>query len=335
MPVRNEARFISSTLGQLLDQEYPRDRFEIIVADGQSDDGTQRSVQDFAARHSNVRLVDNPSRRSSAGRNLGFQLGRGDVFLVVDGHCHIPGRDHLLQVARCLRESGADCLGRPQHLNPPGISAFQESVALARASRLGHGGGSLIYGTFEGFCSPVSHGAAYTRRVLERVGGVDESFDACEDVEFNWRVERAGFQSYTSPGLMVYYYPRESLSGLWRQMVRYGRGRVRLGRKHPASFGLNTLVPAGLVLFLALFAAVLALGTLSGPDSGFLDALALAGWLLSGAYVLVVCLESARICLGNGWEHFARLMLIFPAIHLGLGAGMWMELWDTVRGGRP
>jgi len=40
--VRNEAAFIAATLRQLLDQDYPRDRFEVLVADGESDDDTPR-----------------------------------------------------------------------------------------------------------------------------------------------------------------------------------------------------------------------------------------------------------------------------------------------------
>ena len=335
MPVRNEARFIRSTLEQVVDQDYPRDRFEILVADGQSDDGTQAVVQSVAASNPNVLLVENPARRSGAGRNLGFRLGRGEVFLVIDGHCHVPGRDHLRHVAQCLRRSGADCLGRPQHLDPPGISGFQKSVALARASWLGHGGGSLIYRAFEGFASPVSNGAVYTRRVIDRVGYVDEAFDACEDVEFNWRVEREGLKSYTSPCLMVYYYPRESLKALWIQMARYGRGRIRFGRKHPASLGLRTVVPAGVVLMLTLLAALLVLGALAGGQSPVLSGAAFPLGALSGGYVFAVCFESARISRKNGWEHFARLPLIFLTIHIGLGAGMWRELWAQLRGEKP
>ena len=316
VPVRNEARFIRSTLEQLLGQDYPADRFEIIVADGQSDDGTPAIVRDIAAMHPNVRLMENTARRSSAGRNLGFRHGRGDVFLVIDGHCHIPSRDLLAQVARCFQESGADCLGRPQHLDPPGISSFQSAVALARASWLGHGGGSLIYGNAAGFASPVSNGAAYTRAVFERVGYVDETFDACEDVEFNWRVEQAGPRCFTSPRLMVRYYPRESLGGLWRQVVRYGQGRYRLYKKHPATLSLSTLAPPAFVLGMA--ACVLA-GLLAGVAGH--SPVAWTACAQPLVYSTVVLAEALRIGTGQGFAVLRHLPVIFPAIHAGLGAG--------------
>lgn len=277
VPVRNEARFIAGTLEQLVSQDYPRERFEILVADGRSDDGTRDIVRDFSARHPQVRLLDNPRLLSSAGRNVGFRAGRGDCFLVIDGHCHIPDDKLLRNVAECFEESGAHCLGRPQPLDPPGLTPFQRSVALARSSRLGHGGDSLIYGEREGYASPVSNGAAYRREVFERVGYVNEDFDACEDVEFNWRVEQAGFVSYTSPRLTVRYYPRESLAGLLRQMRRYGRGRRRLLRGHPRAGSLTGLVPPVFAAGVLLAAALVLLRLPAGPSAVLDGLLALAG----------------------------------------------------------
>src|SRR5262245_44184627 len=69
MPVRNEAAFIRGTLYQLLEQDYDPDRFEILVADGRSTDGTAGIVHELMCRHPNIRLLDNPGIWSSAGRN--------------------------------------------------------------------------------------------------------------------------------------------------------------------------------------------------------------------------------------------------------------------------
>jgi len=90
MPVYNEGRFIEQTLRQLLAQEYPADRYEILVADGMSTDTTREMVRTLANEYPQIKLLDNPKRKSSAGRNVGFQNGRGEYFLVVDGHCYIP-----------------------------------------------------------------------------------------------------------------------------------------------------------------------------------------------------------------------------------------------------
>ena len=325
MPVRNEARFIADTLGQLLRQDYPRERFEILVADGMSDDGTRDIVSRIAEEDGRVRLLDNPQKRSSAGRNVGFKAGQGDYFVVVDGHCHIPDEQFLRNISGCFEKSGAHCLGRPQPLDPPGLTSFQQSVALARASRLGHGGDSLIYGEFEGFASPVSNGAAYRREVFEKVGYVDEAFDACEDVEFNYRVEQAGLKAYTSPKLTVRYYPRENLSALVGQMRRYGRGRTRLYRKHPALLSPSALVPACFAGGVAAFVALLGLDLAFGL-SAFLTFVFFVLGLALLAYAVLVGMATVRICRENGWGNVWRVPLVFLAVHGGLGLGMWEEV---------
>lgn len=330
MPVRNEARFIADTLEQLLRQDYPKDRFEILVADGMSDDGTRDIVSRIAEEDGRVRLLDNPKKRSSAGRNVGFKAGRGDYFVVVDGHCHIPDDQFLRNIAECFQKSGADCLGRPQPLDPPGLTPLQKSVALARASRLGHGGDSLIYGDFEGFASPVSNGAAYRREVFEKIGYVDEAFDACEDVEFNYRVEKAGLKAYTSPKLTVRYYPRENLSALVGQMRRYGRGRTRLYRKHPAMLSLSALVPACFAGGAAAFVALLGLDAIFGL-SAFLSFIFFALGFALLAYAVLVGMVTVRICREHGWDHAWRLPFIFLAVHGGLGLGMWEDFLASVR----
>src|SRR6516162_6496183 len=70
VPVRNEAAFIRATLRELLHQEYDPDRFEVLVADGDSTDATRAHVSELQRRHGNLKLLDNPRRWSSAGRNV-------------------------------------------------------------------------------------------------------------------------------------------------------------------------------------------------------------------------------------------------------------------------
>jgi len=322
MPVYNEGRFIEQTLRQLLAQEYPANRFEILVVDGLSTDATRHIVEKLSKEYPHIRLLDNPKRKSSAGRNIGFKQGKGDYFLVVDGHCFIPDTKLLSNVVDCFAKSGADCLGRPQPLDPHGLTSFQQAVALARGSRLGHGGDSLIYGEYEGLSSPVSNGAAYARHVFEKVGYVDEEFDACEDVEFNYRVEQAGLTCYTSPKLTIRYYPREDLHGLFRQMIRYGEGRFRFIRKHREALTINQLVPAGFVIGMLLL-------LLSMVTWQFGNWVTSAIGSLYSIYLFTIIFESCQIAARHGWKYFRYLPGIFLIVHFGLGWGFLSQLYVT------
>lgn len=324
MPIYNEGRFISETLEQLLEQDYPKDKLEILVVDGLSNDDTAENVRKVAANHSNIKLLQNPRRKSSAGRNIGFKQGRGDYFVVIDGHCFIPTRNLLRNIADSFYLSGADCLGRPQQLNPPGLTSFQEAVALARSAKIGHSGASYIYSDFEGFISPTSNGAAYCRKVLDKVGYVDESFDAAEDVEFNYRVEKAGFRCFTSPGLHVKYYPRENIGALFKQLTRYGKGRCRFLRKHPEAFTLNQLIP--LMFVIGLFVALASASVfMVWPGIGVF--MILPG-ILYIVYLGIILATSVQACYRSGWKYLRFLPLIFFTIHFALGWGFLLGFFQ-------
>jgi succinoglycan biosynthesis protein ExoA len=316
VPVRNEAECIHQTLLQILNQRYDSERFEIIVVDGQSIDATWSIVRALQQDHANLHLLMNPKRWSSAGRNAAVRAARGDILVVIDGHCHLDDPDHLTHLAHAFERSGADCVGRPQPLHVSGASLLQRAIALARSSRLGHHPDSFIYSEVERYVPPQSVAVAYRREVFELVGLFDETFDACEDVEFNHRVARAGLRCFFTPRVHVRYVPRDSITGLFRQMVRYGRGRIRLLRKHKETASVSCLLPA-------VFLCGLALGPVTLASSGLLAAYLCA----LGLYSLAVL----GFSLGLTWQaREVRLLpwlaLVFPAIHLGAGAGLLEEL---------
>ena len=317
IPVRNEEKHLGAVLEGLSGQDYPADRFEILVADGNSTDGTARVVEEAAKRSATrIKLLPNPGQVSSAGRNVGVRHSSGELIVFIDGHCHIPSHKFLLDTARYFQATGADCLCRPQPLTAPGSNWFQRVVADVRASLIGHGLDSTIYSsTLEGFVDPTSSGASYRREVFDRVGLYDERLDACEDVELNHRVFHAGLRAYISPRLTVQYHARSSLSGLWKQMVRYGRGRYRFNKKHPQAFSITQIIPA-LVLLCLLFGSV---GSLLSPR------IAQMLFWSAAAYGAVIAASSIALGLRRGWRHAITAPSVYLTIHFGLGYGFLAE----------
>jgi succinoglycan biosynthesis protein ExoA len=317
LPVRNEEDHVREVLSQLQEQNYPSERFEVLVAVGPSTDKTFQAIEDFrqTARIS-IRQFENSKGLSSAGRNLGALEARGEYIIFVDGHCQIPTKTLLRDAILLFEANDADCLCRPQPLTMEGNSFFQNVVAHARATALGHGRDSTIYTTdYEGPVDPCSAGAMYRRSVFDRVGYYDESFDACEDVEFNYRVLKAGLSCFISPKLTIYYRPRGTVVSLWRQMVRYGRGRFRLIQKHPEAFSWSQVIPAA---FLA--------GLLVGPVFFALSRpLALVFALLVASYGVMVSAFSLRLARRHGFGHLLAGPIVFLTIHAGLGAGFFRE----------
>lgn len=322
LPVLNEARDIGRLLREIFDQEPPPGGFEVIVADGGSTDRTRDIVTAMCAKFPNLRLVENPRRLSSAGRNVGARDARGRYVVFLDGHCSVPRYDYLVRIVEVFEATRAACLCRAQPLQNLAEGPWGRAIAAARHSFLGHDPGSDIYGGEPAFTDPRSAGAAYAREVLERLGGYDERFDACEDVEFNQRVAAMGLPAYRHPDLTVDYRPRRRLRDVFRQMSRYGRGRARLMARHPAA----TPWPLLAVTFLSMA------WILGAPLLGWRVALGVA---LTAALVwgLLVLFEGLRVA--GGFRGVHRVVAALAMIHSGLILGFWRGLAEVRKYRRP
>ena len=136
MPIRNEAEYVERSLSTVLQQAYPPDRFEVIVADGASTDGTLQIVQRIQSRWPQLRLIGNPGKIVSTGLNAAIAWARGDVIVRVDGHCEIPPH----YVRRCvehLRKDGSSVVGGS--VETVGETPLARVIAAAMSSPFGVG----------------------------------------------------------------------------------------------------------------------------------------------------------------------------------------------------
>ena len=324
IPIRNEEAFITETLDMLVSQDYPKDRFELIIVDGFSVDNTRALVESYIKAHAdiNISMLDNPGYLSSRARNIGIRHAKGKLIAVIDGHVYIPDKSLFSNMERLKEKSGALCLSRPAPLDVPGLdkSSMAYWIAIGRKSKIGHSKNSFIYSDFEGFVNPVSSGFAYDRSVFETVGYFDENFDAAEDVEFHFRLKQAGIEAFTSPDLLIYSYPRNSLKALFHQQRRYGEGRARFVKKHADGFTKETAIPSLIFLFFLVFPVMLL----------FLPSV----YLLSIPYAAVFALYWF-ILLSTGFKEAIDRNRFFPGIsialsiwvtHLGLGWGFLRKI---------
>jgi succinoglycan biosynthesis protein ExoA len=72
LPVRNESAFIEHGLRAIVEQDYPLDHMEILIADGISTDDTRIIIQEYAARNPRlkIQILDNPGKIVPTGMNI-------------------------------------------------------------------------------------------------------------------------------------------------------------------------------------------------------------------------------------------------------------------------
>jgi glycosyltransferase involved in cell wall biosynthesis len=321
LPVRNEEKTIRRCLQAVLAQDYPGDRLEVIVADGDSDDRTRNLVEEIARRDPRVRLIENPARIMAAGFNRGLARSRGQVVIVLGGHCELAS-DYVRRCVEDLNQVQADCVGGP--IRTVGETRVASGIALAQSSRFGVGDAAFRYSHTAQFVDTLAFGA-YRRDVFERIGPFDEELVRNQDDEFNFRLTRAGGRIWLDPAIQSTYYSRSTLRALWRQYWQYGFWKVKVIRKHGRPAAWRHLVPITWVLSLCV-AALASLITLSAVP------------LLAVALPYLVALFGISLwyAFGRGWRYFPVLPLAFATMHLAYGGGSllgWFHFAGT--GNRP
>lgn len=304
MPCLDEARHIGACLRSVVAQDYPRDRMEILVADGGSRDGTREVVARVAAEDPRVTLLDNPARVQAAGLNAAIRRARGYFIVRMDVHCTYAG-DYVRRCVEVLQRTGADNVGGAQRAHSE--TAFQRAVCAAMESPLGAGGASYRSSRNEGFVDTVFLGA-FRRRVFEEVGLYDPGAVTNEDAELNQRIHAAGGRIYLSREIVVHYYPRDSFRALARQYFRYGRGRARTLLKHRSLLSPRPFIPAAL---LAAGLLLLATAWLQPFTPAFF-----------GAFAALTGLEALRVGRRGGLAQVLTVWAIFPLLYLAHGAGV-------------
>lgn len=245
VPIRNERAFIEPCLRALLGQRGVPDRYEILVVDGMSDDGTREIVRRLCAEDSRLRMLDNPGRIVSCALNLGIAEARGEVIIRVDGHTQVAP-DFVSENLELMREHPeAWSVGGP--IAHRGKSTFARGVAAAMSSRLGVGGASHRREDYEGYAEGAVF-PAFRKEIFERVGLFDEKLVRNQDDEFNFRITRMGGKIYISPRVKHDYYVRGSLKALVRQYMQYAYWKVAVFRKHKRIIAARHLAPMVFVL---------------------------------------------------------------------------------------
>ncbi len=90
VPVKDEAENLHLLLNDLMGQNYPSDKFEVILIDDHSQDETGSIIQEFQKQNNLVRSI---SLTEESGKKValwkGIQHAKGELVLTTDGDCRI------------------------------------------------------------------------------------------------------------------------------------------------------------------------------------------------------------------------------------------------------
>lgn len=188
IPAYNEEKYIGETLKSVIAQDFPKDNYEIVVVDNNSDDQTAKAAGSFR-----VRVVECKTKGVSAARQAGAEASRGEIIVFTDADTTV-GKDWLNQLSKQFEDrgiaavtgtAGFDKAGRVNNLIAKGFPAFM---------RL-----QFIFGrkALNGF------NCAIRKTVFDKIGGFNTNLVSAEDVDLGIRASKEGKVVFV-PEIKVY-----------------------------------------------------------------------------------------------------------------------------------
>ncbi len=304
MPVLNEERHIRDAVHSALSQDNCH--VQVLVVDGRSVDHTREIVAELSERDQRVELFDNPKVIIPAGLNVALRASSAEFVSRIDGHTAVSEGYLARAVNQLSRDPSLGGIGGRRR----GVAKTKVGRAIAAVVSSPFGVGNSInhYATEFQITDHATFGV-YRADVARQIGGWDESLPVNEDVDFDHRLQQAGYRIAYDPEMVVDWQVRETISDLFRQYRRYGRGKAAMVRKNgrsavrPRHLAPPTLV-AGTVVVVTAAALVTPwfLLTLPAYGLGMVAIGLLTWWRLPGrVQVSLPAMPAAFVTTHFGW----------------------------------
>lgn len=221
VPVYNGASKIERCIQALLSQSYPKDRYEIIIVDNNSSDGTAAIVKELPV----IYLLEDQKQTSYAARNKGITRSKGSIIAFTDGDCMVS-EDWL---AKGVEGFDSDAVGvvaggifsaEPRNYVERYLS---ERGTLSQEITIKHK--FLPYGQ--------TANVFFRMEVFQKIGLFESDWVGGGDAELCWRMQvETDYELKYVPESSVLHEHRSRLSSMCEQKFRWGIGATICYRKY-------------------------------------------------------------------------------------------------------
>ncbi|MEE4310895.1 MAG: glycosyltransferase [candidate division KSB1 bacterium] len=261
VPSYNRKSEIKDMLESFTRLDFPKDRYEIIIADDGSTDGTDRLVENYRkAGTIPLTYISQKNKGPGAARNFGMAHAKGEYFIFIDSDCTVSEK-WLEAIDRHLQTSGADAFGGPDNCRddfPPLLKAINYSMTsfITTGGIRGHKKKKL------GKYYPRSFNMGLKRSLYKQIGGFG-GLRHGQDIEFSNRILRSGAKVVQIDDAVVYHKRRTSIKKFMKQVYNWGVARINLFKMDGKMLEFVHFLPAialWLVILIILFALLSSVG---------------------------------------------------------------------------
>ena len=238
IPVYNRPDEVNECLQSLCKQSVKE--FEVILADGSPTDILQGVINNYTENLPGLMHIHLPHLGISESRNLGCEKAKGNFFIFLDSDCIIPP-DYLLKAEEGILKDKLDAFGGPDAADSS-FTPIQKAINYTMTSYFTTGGirgKKKLLGTY--------HPRSFNMGVSKAVFDVTKGFSllkVSEDIDLSIRILKAGFKVGFIQEAYVYHKRRTSFLKFFKQVYRFGAGRINLSLLHKGELKLTHAFPS-------------------------------------------------------------------------------------------
>ncbi len=223
IPCFNEGDNAEETISHALALDYPD--FEVIAINDGSSDNTGAVLDRMAALHPRLRVVHLAKNQGKAmGLQAGSLLAKHDILIGIDGDALLDPHAahwmvrHFVEDSRVAAVTGnprirnrSTLLGRIQ------VGEFSSIVGMIKRAQRTFGRLFTVSGVITAFRKSAVHQVGYWSADM-----------LTEDIDITWKLQRAGWDIRFEPHALVWILMPETLTGLWKQRLRWAMGGAQV-----------------------------------------------------------------------------------------------------------
>jgi GT2 family glycosyltransferase len=229
IPTYNRLDMLQHVLPTLLAQDLASERYELLVCDSNSVDGTAEYMAGLQERYPTVRRLAGAYGGRAAARNAGIRAAQGEVVLFNDAD--ILASPNLLSthLRRHRDRAGIAVVGLEVQVKDLSEYAYKRDHPQARGHLHPPSRKRLSWLYF------LTGNASVRRTDLLHAGCFDESFTGYghEDLELGYRLQQLGIEICYDPNAVNYHCQAVAYEDQKEKMRLAGRSTARFYRKHP------------------------------------------------------------------------------------------------------
>ncbi len=246
IPAYNEEEYIGKTINSLLELNYPKDKYEIIVVNDGSTDSTGKVCEKLQQKGL-IKLVNKKNGGKASAINHGIKYCSGEIIGILDADSYVH------------KDFAENAVG---YFNNPEVAAVTSSMKAVGSKNLVQKIQWVEYlfsiylrklmSLFNSLYVIPGPGSFYRKKVLKEIKGFSTD-TLTEDMEIAFRIQKKGYVIENSLNSIVMTETPQKLYGLIKQRRRWYTGYIEDSIKHKElyarrdSFLSNFILPLNIV----------------------------------------------------------------------------------------